>query len=370
MIQIESATLRLLELPLKFRFETSFGVQTKRTILLLTLHADGVEGHGEGVMETLPIYREETVASAEYLLRDVFLPRVLGKTLTSPHDIEGLLAPFRGNRMAKAALEMATWDVYARSLGVPLKDLLGGTRSSVPVGVSLGIQKDEEATVDLVRRHVEQGYKRIKLKIKPGWDVVPVRAVREAFPNLTMTVDANSAYKLSDTRVFAALDEVGLDYIEQPLAYDDLHDHAKLQAMIATPLCLDESILTAHDARKALETGAGRVINVKPARCGGHAESVKIHAVASSHGVPLWMGGMLEAGVGRAHNIHLASLPGFSKPGDVSSASRYWEEDIVNEALEAQGGEMPVPSGAGIGVTLNEDVLSRVTVRHEEVRAP
>ncbi|WP_027482187.1 o-succinylbenzoate synthase [Deinococcus pimensis] len=365
-VHIDGAQLRLLELPLRFRFETSFGVQTRRTILLLTLRSGGVEGYGESVMELLPAYREEVVPGAEYLIRELLLPSVLGRSFAGPAELGEVLAGFRGNRMAKAVVEMAFHDLYARTLGVPLRDLLGGTRASVPVGVSLGIQESVDATVDLVARHVEQGYARIKLKIKPGWDVRPVAAVRAAFPDLTMTVDANSAYRLSDSRVFAALDELGLDYIEQPLAYDDLHDHALLQGRLSTPLCLDESILSAQDARKALASDAGRVINVKPARVGGHSESVRVHAVAQAFGAPLWMGGMLEAGVGRAHNIHLATLPGFTKPGDVSSASRYWEEDIVNEPLEAEGGRMPVPAGAGIGVTLNEDVLSRVTLRSDE----
>lgn len=367
-LRLDGATLRLLELPLKFRFETSFGTQTKRTILLLSLHADGLSGHGEGVMETLPLYREETVAGAEHLLREVFLPAVLGRTFRSPAELEAVLAPFRGNRMAKAALEMAFWDLWARALNAPLSALLGGARDRVPVGVSLGIQPSLEATVDAVRRHAEQGYRRIKLKIKPGWDVAPVRAVREAFPDLTLTVDANSAYTLADAGVFAALDELRLDYIEQPLAYDDLHDHATLQARMRTPLCLDESILSAHDARKALASGAGRVINVKPARVGGLGESLRVHHVAQAFGAPLWLGGMLEAGVGRAHNIHVATLPGFSKPGDVSSASRYWQEDIVNEPLEAENGDMPLPPGPGTGVTLNEDLLARVTVRREDLR--
>ena len=367
-LTLESAELRLLELPLKFRFETSFGVQTKRTILLLTLRSGGLEGYGESVMELLPSYREEVVAGAEYLLREVFLPRVLGKTFGSPAELEAELAPYRGNRMAKAVLEMAFWDVWARSLNAPLARLLGGARDSVPVGVSLGIQPSIEATLEAVAKHAEQGYKRVKLKIKPGWDALPLTAVRAAFPDLTLTVDANSAYSLADARTFAALDELDLDYIEQPLAYDDLFDHAQLQAMIRTPLCLDESILSAADARKALAAGAGRVINVKPARVGGHGESLRVHAVAGSFGAPLWLGGMLEAGVGRAHNIHLATLPGFSKPGDVASASRYWERDIVNEPLEAAGGEMPVPGGAGIGVTLDRAAVEDMTVRAEEVR--
>nr|WP_246351235.1 o-succinylbenzoate synthase [Deinobacterium chartae] len=365
---MESAELRVIELPLKFRFETSFGVQTKRSILLLTLRSGGLEGYGEGVMERLPLYREETLAGAEQLLREVFLPRVLGRDIPNPEALEAILKPFRGNRMAKAVLEMAYHDLWARSLGQPLWALLGGVRDRVPVGVSLGIQESVEKTVEAVERNLEAGYLRIKLKIKPGWDVVPLRAVREAFPEATLTVDANSAYQLADSKVFAALDELGLDYIEQPLAYDDLHDHARLQARMRTPLCLDESVLSAADARKGLESGAGRVINLKPARVGGHLESRRIHAVALASGAPMWCGGMLEAGVGRAHNIHAATLEAYSKPGDVSSASRYWETDIVNEPLEAVCGEMPVPEGPGIGVTLNRAFVERISLSKQELR--
>lgn len=370
MIRIERAELILVRLPLKFRFETSFGVQTHKLIPLLALHGEGAYGLSEGVMDArVPMYREETVAGALPLLREVLLPRVLGKSFPNPEAVGAALADLRGNRMAKAMVEMAAWDLWARALGVPLWQLLGGNKSEVAVGVSLGIQKDEAATVETVARHEAQGYRRIKLKVKPGWDLAPVRAVRAAFPNLTLTVDANSAYTLADTRTWQALDEYGLDYAEQPLAHDDLLDHAELQRRIRTPLCLDESILSTEDARKALSIGAGRVINIKVGRVGGHAEARRIHDLAQSFGAPVWCGGMLEGGVGRAHNIHLSTLPNFTKPGDTSSASRYWAQDVVNEPLEASGGLMPVPQGPGIGVTLNRDFLKTAAESHEEFGA-
>jgi len=361
-MRIEAAELRILELPLKFRFETSFGVQTKRTLLLLRLFGEGLEGLGEGVMERLPLYREETVESARYLLLEVFLPRVLGKDLPNPEALREALAPFRGNPMAKAVLEMAFYDLYAKALGRPLWQVLGGVRREVEVGVSLGIQPTVADTLKAVERHLSEGYRRIKLKIKPGWDYEVLKAVRQAFPEATLTADANSAYRLSDFPRLKRLDELFLDYIEQPLGYDDLLDHARLQREIATPICLDESLTSAEKARKAMELMAGRVFNIKPARLGGHGESLKVHALAQSAGIPLWMGGMLEAGVGRAHNLHLATLPAFTKPGDVSSASRYWEEDIVEEALEAEEGLMPVPEGPGIGVHLKLPLVERITL--------
>ncbi|EYB67602.1 mandelate racemase/muconate lactonizing-like protein [Deinococcus phoenicis] len=366
MFRIDAAEILLVRLPLKFRFETSFGVQTEKLVPLLVLHGDGVQGLSEGTMEAAPMYREETIVGALNLLREVFLPRVLGRSFANPEALEAALGSFRGNRMARAMVEMAAWDLWARSLGVPLGTLLGGHRTEVEVGVSLGIQPDEAATVDVVRRHVEQGYRRIKLKIKPGWDVQPVRATREAFPDIRLTVDANSAYTLADSGRLAALDAYDLTYIEQPLAWDDLVDHAELQRRLRTPLCLDESVASAQDARKGLALGAGRVINIKVARVGGHAEARRVHDVAQSFGAPVWCGGMLESGVGRAHNIHLSTLPDFKLPGDTSSASRYWETDVVNEALEAEDGLMPVPEGPGIGVTLNRDFTARVSELHEE----
>lgn len=366
MLKIESAELLVVRLPLKFRFETSFGVQTEKVVPLLVLRGGGLEGVAEGTMEAAPMYREETVAGALGLLRDVFLPRILGRTFANPEALHDALGSFRGNRMARAMVEMAAWDLWARTLNVPLGTLLGGRKEQVEVGVSLGIQPDEAATVDIVRRHVEQGYRRIKLKIKPGWDVQPVRATREAFPEIRLTVDANSAYTLADTGRLQALDEYALTYIEQPLAWDDLVDHADLQRRLRTPLCLDESVASAQDARKGLALGSGGVINLKVARVGGHAEARRVHDVAQAFGAPVWCGGMLESGVGRAHNIHLSTLPNFTLPGDTSSASRYWETDVIHESLEAVNGLMPVPTGPGTGVTLNRDFLPRVTEVCEE----
>lgn len=369
MFKIEAAEVMLVRLPLKFRFETSFGVQMEKLVPLLVLHGDGVQGVAEGTMEAAPMYREETVAGALHLLREVFLPRILGQSFANPEAVEAALGGFRGNRMARALVEMAAWDLWARGLGVGLGTLLGGRKTEVEVGVSLGIQQSEAATVEVVRRHVEQGYRRIKLKIKPGWDVQPVRATREAFPDIRLTVDANSAYTLADTGRLAALDAFDLTYIEQPLAWDDLVDHAELQRRLRTPLCLDESVASAQDARKGLALGAGRVINLKVARVGGHAEARRVHDVAQAFGAPVWCGGMLESGVGRAHNIHLSTLPNFALPGDTSSASRYWATDVINEPLEAVDGLMPVPQGPGIGVTLNRDFIAGVSELHEEHRA-
>nr|2GGI_A Chain A, N-acylamino acid racemase [Deinococcus radiodurans]2GGI_B Chain B, N-acylamino acid racemase [Deinococcus radiodurans]2GGI_C Chain C, N-acylamino acid racemase [Deinococcus radiodurans]2GGI_D Chain D, N-acylamino acid racemase [Deinococcus radiodurans] len=369
MFKIEAAEIVVARLPLKFRFETSFGVQTHKVVPLLILHGEGVQGVAEGTMEARPMYREETIAGALDLLRGTFLPAILGQTFANPEAVSDALGSYRGNRMARAMVEMAAWDLWARTLGVPLGTLLGGHKEQVEVGVSLGIQADCQATVDLVRRHVEQGYRRIKLKIKPGWDVQPVRCTREAFPDIRLTVDANSAYTLADAGRLRQLDEYDLTYIEQPLAWDDLVDHAELARRIRTPLCLDESVASASDARKALALGAGGVINLKVARVGGHAESRRVHDVAQSFGAPVWCGGMLESGIGRAHNIHLSTLSNFRLPGDTSSASRYWERDLIQEPLEAVDGLMPVPQGPGTGVTLDREFLATVTEAQEEHRA-
>ncbi len=367
-MKIESAEIRLAELPLLKPFETSFGVETKRTMILLTLHSQGVEGYSESVMDVQPSFREESIAGALALIKDAFLPLVLGREFPTPQHLNDTLAPFRGNRMAKAVVEMAYWDLWAKQLNLPLCQLLGGNRSAIPVGVSLGIQKSIEATLETVQRHLEQGYKRIKLKIKPGWDVKMLAAVRQACPEATLTVDANSAYRLSDLNILRELDGFGLDYIEQPLAYDDIPDHALLQAQLRTALCLDESILSPADARKALELHACRVINIKVGRVGGLLEARRVHDVAAAFGAPVWCGGMLESGIGRAHNIHMATLPNFIKPGDTSSSSRYWAQDLINEALETKDGMMPVPTGPGIGVTLNRPFLETLTLLHEVCR--
>jgi len=271
--------------------------------------------------------------------------------------------------MAKGALETALRDLFARAEGVSLARSLGGTRTAVEVGVSLGLQATPGATVETVARHVAQGYRRVKLKIEPGADVDRVAAVREAFPAVPLTVDANAAYTLETAAPLLALDAFGLDYVEQPLHHEDLADHAELARRLATPICLDESIRSAADAAAAIALGACRVINVKIGRVGGHGEALRIHEVATKAGVPLWCGGMLESGVGRAHNIAVATLPGFSKPGDTASSSRYFEEDVVEPRPEAADGLMPVPPGPGIGVTVRTDVLARFTLETRELRA-
>jgi o-succinylbenzoate synthase len=360
-MKIEYAELRLIHLDLLHPFETSFGVETGRIVPILRLFAGGLEGVAEGVMDSLPLFREEFISGSLALLKEALLPRILGLELNGPQDIGPLLAPFRGNRMSKALVEMAVWDLWAKGLNQPLASLLGGVRTRIPVGVSLGIQKSLEATRDTVQQHLDQGYRRIKLKIKPGWDVALVEYIRAAFPSADLTVDANSAYTLTDLPILRALDPFHLDYIEQPLAYDDLYDHAALQRQLQTAICLDESILSAEDARKALAAGAGRVINIKAARVGGLLEARRVHDVAQAFGAAVWCGGMLETGIGRAFNIHLATLPNFTKPGDTSSSSRYWKQDIIHEALETRDGLMSLPPGPGSGVTLNLPFLDSIT---------
>ena len=344
---------------LRFNFETSFGAQRERNIIVLTMHSDGLEGYSEGVAGEYPGYAYETRETTWAVLKNFAIPLLLGKDIATPAQLLHELRFIRGHNMAVAALEMAFQDLLAKQADLPLWQYLGGVRTSIPTGASLGIQPSVQETVDLVARHVDEGYKRIKLKIKPGWDVQMVRAVREAFPTTDLTVDANSAYRLTDARVMQELDELNLSYIEQPLAYDDIVDHAKLQAQLATPICLDESIHSPEDTRKALELDAGRVINLKVGRVRGHLQARRVHDVALSFGAPVWCGGMLEAGIGRAHNLHLSSLENFVLPGDTASASRYWEEDIVTVMLDAVDGVQQVPAGPGIGVELNHDFINR-----------
>ncbi len=368
-IRVESAELRIVSLPLLTPFVISTGTMTKKTFPLLVLKGEGIEGVAEAVMDPYPDYLEETISGAMVFLREVVLSQVTGRSFQSPYDLQPLLAPWRGHRMSKAVVEMALWDLWAKSLGIPLKAALGGIRDSVPVGVSIGIAPVEK-TLERVEEAVRQGYRRIKLKIARGHDVDVVAAVRKRFPGVKLTVDANTDYSLADLSVMQALDEFTLDYIEQPLAFDDFHDHAKLQKALRTAICLDESIRSARDARKALEIGAGRVINIKVGRVGGYAEARAIHDTCAAFDVPVWCGGMLESGIGRAHNIHLATLANFTKPGDTSSASRYFERDIVEDALEASSGDMSVPAnGPGIGVALDRDYLETVTEHVEEFTA-
>jgi o-succinylbenzoate synthase len=363
-LHIDSAELRLVRLPLLSPFVISTGTMYDKVFPLLILRSGDLVGIAEGVMDPLPDYLDETTAPAMHLMREVLLPQIVGKSFENPQALEQVLVPWRGHTMTKATVEMAFWDLWAKSLNLPLKTVLGGLGEAVDVGVSLGIGPID-ATIDRVRTHVDLGYKRIKLKIMPGHDVEMVSAVRAAFPDVHLSVDANSCYTLADTALLKRLDGLSLDYIEQPLAWNDIHDHATLQARITTPICLDESIKSVAEARKALQTDASRVMNIKVGRSGGYLESKRIHDLCAAFNVPVWCGGMLESGIGRAHNIHLSTLPNFTKPGDVSSASRYFARDIIVEKLEATDGRMPVPPGPGIGVHLDDDFLATVTLSTE-----
>ncbi len=363
-MKIERVELRMLRANLNFRFETSFGLEADLQKLLLVVRSEGLEGYGEVTANRVPGYSYETSKVAWTALEEYILPLVVGRDFDTPAQLLAAVAPIRGHDMAVAALEMAFWDLQAKAAHLPLWQLLGGVRTRIPVGASIGIQPSVEQTVAVAKQHAEEGYKRLKFKIKPGWDVAPLRAVREALPDMSLTVDANSAYRLTDARMFHELDELGLDYIEQPLAHDDLVDHAELQAMLSTPVCLDESVHSAADARKGLALGSGRVINVKLGRVRGHLGARRVHDVAAAFGAPVWCGGMLELGVGRAHNLHMSSLENYTLPGDTASASRYWgDDDIVEQRLDAEAGVQTVPSeGPGLGVTLRTDLIERQTL--------
>jgi len=362
-LKIEAAELRELHLALRERFEISSGGRQDRRILLLRLTVDGIDGWSECVAAEDPGYSYETTDTAWHILQDFILPGLIGTECTGPADVLDPVPWVRGHRMAKAAVDMATWAVVAERDGVSLSEAVGGTRDRVPVGVSIGIQPSDEALVEQVRGYVDEGYARIKIKIKPGRDVGMLRAVREVFPELPIMADANSAYTLNDLDRFRAMDELGLMMIEQPLAHDDYLDHARLQAEIDTAVCLDESIRSVRDAELAAELGSCRIVNIKPGRVGGITESVAIHDLCLERGIEVWHGGMLESGVGRAHNVALASLPGFTLPGDISASARYWEEDIVEPEFIVEDGTMRVPDGAGLGVSLRHERIEALTVR-------
>lgn len=358
--------LELTEVPLrlKFPFRTSFGVEQDRRIIILQLSAGGVTGLSECVAAEFPGYSAETTDTAWHVLSDFIAPRVVGRSFANADELLNALAFIRGHDMAVAAVEMAFWDLQARAADRPLFELLGGTDRPVEVGISLGIQDSLEETVEAAAAGIEAGYRRVKLKIEPGWDIAPVGAVREAFPDIPLTVDANSAYTLSDAEHLARLDAFSLSYMEQPLRHDDIVDHATLQTRIATRVCLDESVTSPESARQALQLGSARVINMKVGRVRGFRQALAIHDLTRAWGVPLWCGGMLESGIGRAANLHLSSLPNFRLPGDTSSSSRYWDRDIINEPLEATDGLQAIPrNGPGSGVTLDDDYVASIRTR-------
>jgi len=365
-MKIERAELREVPLRLKEYFEISSGGKQDRRILLLTLHGEGLEGWGECVVGEDPAYSYETTETGWHMLTDFILPGIVGTEAESPEDVLAPVRWIRGHRMAKAAVEMAAWDLAARVDGVSLSTKLGGTRAAVPVGVSIGLQKTDKALHERVARFVADGYARIKIKIKPGRDVEMLAGVRERFPDLPMMADANSAYTLADADRLGELDALGLMMIEQPLSYEDFLDHARLQERLDTPICLDESVESEGDLALALELGSCRIVNIKPGRVGGHGTSRRIHDVMRAKGLPVWCGGMLESGVGRAHNVALASLPGFTLPGDISASARYWERDLITPEFEVANGEMAVPTGPGIGVEPDLELIDSLTVRRAQ----
>jgi o-succinylbenzoate synthase len=361
-VRIERIELRYLSLPMAQGFETSFGRTTRKDFLLLTVSADGLTGYGECVADENPHYLPETIGTVHHILRDFLVPQALSREFEHPRDLSAAMAPVRGHEMAKATLEMATWELEARRQGRPLYALLGGRGGAVAAGVSIGLQKDATALVDAVAREAAAGYRRVKIKIKPGHDVALVDAVRARFPDLPLMVDANNAYALADQPVFEALDGHRLTMIEQPLAWDDIVDHATLQRALRTPICLDESIRSTTNARHALDLGACRIINVKVGRIGGFTEALALHDLCTARGVPLWCGGMVESGIGRLANVHLQTLPGFTLPGDTSAGARYFTEDLVDPPVTVSpDGAVAVPEGPGIGHEVVWDRIERAT---------
>jgi o-succinylbenzoate synthase len=372
MLRVERITLREIRLPLREPFQISSGSVSERRILLLELfHPDGASTWAESVAGERPNYSPETVDTAWFALREWLAPRLLGRDLPGPEAVEPLLEEgVRGHRMAKAALEMGCWALDAELRGVPLAERIGGTRERIATGISLGIQRSPAALVEKAAAALGAGYRKIKLKIMPGADVEFVRAVREALgPEAHLMADANSAYSLADADHLARLDELDLMMIEQPLGPDDLVRHAELQRRLRTPLCLDESITSVERAEDMIALGSGRIVNIKPGRVGGFRTSRAIHDACARQGIPVWCGGMLESGIGRAYNVALASLPNFSLPGDLSPSARYWERDVVSPewTMDAEGMVRVPRERAGLGVEVDRDRIDDLTVRSETV---
>ncbi len=370
-VKIERITLLRVEMELVEKLVTSFGGAALRPSVIVRIDAEGLTGWGESVAHDRPDYSGETIGTVWHMLRDHFGPLLLGREIASIEALRRLFRRYRGNPMARAGLEGAVWDLLAQADGLPLADYLHAGRYATPrrkavkVGVSIGIQPSIDATLAIVTKRLEEGYTRIKLKIKPGWDVAPASAVRARYPDIALMLDANSAYTLDDAAHLAALDSLRLLMLEQPLWHDDIWYHSKLQAQLQSDICLDESILHARDADFALEVGACRIINMKPGRVGGLYEGRAIHDVCVEAGAPAWVGGMLETGIGRAGNLAIASLPGFTLPGDISATDRYWEHDITEHHTLNADGTIDVPDKAGLGVAIDHDRLAAVTVAEE-----
>jgi O-succinylbenzoate synthase len=361
-IKIDGVEIRLIRLPLIEPFETSFGKIDSRLIFLVSLEAEGLRGWGEVVAEEEPLYSYETVQTALHVIRDFLGPALLTEPIDSVEDLAKRLSPFRGHNMAKAGLELAFMDLLAQVEGQSLSELIGGERKRVNVGVSLGIQPVISRLLERVEKYLKLGYQRIKLKIKPGWDLDVVDEVRRKYPQILLSVDANAAYTFRDVDHLKMLDDFNLLMIEQPLQYDDLMDHARLQELMKTRLCLDESIVNHRQARLALELDSCRIINIKVGRVGGYSEALGIHDLCVARNIPVWCGGMLESGIGRAHNIALASLKGFTLPGDISASSRYFERDVIYpEVTVDRDGTVAVPDGVGLGFEVDLDFIKHLT---------
>jgi len=366
-MKIESITARELNMHLKAPFETSFGVTYDRRVVLLEMHTDIGSGWSEVAALEGPFYNAETIDTAWMMLENYLAPQVLGVDVNLPSDLSVLMENVRGQEMAKASVECAAWDAFACSKGESLSRALGGTRSEIPSGVSLGIQADMGQLLESIAKELASGYRRVKLKIKPGKDVGVVAAVRKQFPDIDLTVDGNSAYRLQDAGLLKQLDDFALSYIEQPLPWNDIYQHSLLQPQLKTAICLDECIHSLRDVEAALALGACRVINIKLGRVGGHGEAKQIQAFCLERGVPVWCGGMLESGIGRAHNIAMSTLPGFTLPGDVSASKRYWVEDIIEPGVTVMSnGMIHVPAGPGIGFQINVPEIERRTVKRVE----
>ncbi len=369
-MRIDAIYLRELRLPLVQPFQTSFGTTTERRILLVELRGQGLSGWGECVAGEHPFFSDETIDTAWLVIQQELAPLLASADPEHGGKCPSIFRHVRGHRMAKAALENAVWDLEAQMRGIPLASLLGGTRETIDCGVSIGIQPTMEQQLAEVEKELAAGYQRIKLKCKPGWDVKMLEAVRNRWPEIQLSVDANSAYRLNDTDHIMTFDEFNLLMIEQPLWSDDFYFHSMLQKRLETPICLDESIRNRRDALAAIDMESCRIINIKCGRVGGFSEAIAVHNAAQERGVPVWCGGMLETGIGRAHNIALSSLDNFTLPGDVSASKRYWKEDIIEpEVTVSKTGEIAVPDTPGRGFEVRTDLVEKLTVRKEKIQA-
>jgi o-succinylbenzoate synthase len=369
-MKIEAVTLREIHMPLVHFFETSFGRTYSRRILLVTVHCEGVDGWGEPVVGEDPFYSSEWIESAWPTLVHYLIPSLLGKKIESARECPSLFAKVSGHRMAKAGLEDALWEAEALQKGQPLWKLLGGTRSEIPCGVSIGIQDSVEQLLEKIQTELDAGYRRIKVKVKPGWDLNILERIRSRWADITLSCDANSAYTLDNLEHLRKFDQFNLLMIEQPLWNDEIYYHATLQKQLRTAICLDESIVSARSAAFALDIGACRIINMKVGRVGGFSEALAIHDLCQAHKIPMWCGGMLETGIGRAQNIALSALSNFSLPGDVSASKRYWKEDIIDPEVEVSPqGTIAVTDKPGTGYRIKPDLIEKLTVRKQTLRA-